>query len=137
MLRCAMIVLAVARVAQAFVSSTSSLQTLPNNRFSSCHLNSAKLSALRAKGDKDAAKIVTQHAGKAIEAMEEAARRKQESKQDTLVREMKSMGMSDSDITHVLKERNRIKPPQPGGKPWSKGGWTQKLAKFLGLHAIE
>ena len=54
-----------------------------------------------------------------------------------LSRTMREMGLSDRDIAHVMRERDRIKPPKAGEVPWSSRGISKGVAKWLGLHAIE
>ena len=54
-----------------------------------------------------------------------------------LVKMMREMGLGDRDIAHVMRERDRIKPPKPGEVPWAKRGISKRVAKWLGLHAIE
>eukprot|EP00277_Geminigera_cryophila_P036558 CAMPEP_0173105890 /NCGR_PEP_ID=MMETSP1102-20130122/40509_1 /TAXON_ID=49646 /ORGANISM="Geminigera sp., Strain Caron Lab Isolate" /LENGTH=193 /DNA_ID=CAMNT_0014002491 /DNA_START=128 /DNA_END=709 /DNA_ORIENTATION=+ len=77
--------------------------------------------------------------GKQRQALEESLSMRQTDEIETalLLREMKEMGLSRSDMEHVLRERNRIKPPKPGEKAWSQGSVSKNFAKFFGLHAIE
>jgi hypothetical protein len=52
---------------------------------------------------------------------------------EQLIMELRKMRLSDDDIAHVMKERNRLKPPKPGGKPWRKDGFSKKFQQWLGL----
>jgi hypothetical protein len=61
----------------------------------------------------------------------------EEGENELLVKMMREMGLSDRDIAHVMRERDRIKPPKPGDLAWSQRGFSKRAMKWLGLHALE
>jgi len=61
----------------------------------------------------------------------------EEGENELLVKMMREMGLSDMDIAHVMRERDRIKPPKPGEVSWSKRGFSKRAMTWLGLHALE